>query len=319
MKHLISCKIVSCKIGRMRRGPLLMVAVAVLSGAISATSSAQEMSDVEFKATKLSERVYLLEAEPPIAGNLAVFVGEDGILLVDDQMMPLTPKIKAAIAKIQQGKIAFLINSHYHFDHAGGNEAFGGETTIVAHHNVRKRLKEGREAGSRFIEGTRPSAALPIITFDESVTFHWNGEEVDVIHFPDPSHTDGDSVIFFRGSNVIHTGDQYVNVGGFPYIDRDVGGSALGLRDNIAELLNIVDDETKIIPGHGPLASKADLQWFHDLVAQTIEYIEGAKRAGKTLEEIQNSGLPQKFEAAGKSGFIPESVWIQSVYASLEP
>ena len=123
MKHLISCKIVSCKIGRRRQGPLLMVAVAFLSGAISATSSAQEMSDVEFKATKLSERVYLLEAEPPIAGNLAVFVGEDGILLVDDQMMPLTPKIKAAIAKIQQGKIAFLINSHYHFDHAGGNEA----------------------------------------------------------------------------------------------------------------------------------------------------------------------------------------------------
>lgn len=310
MNHFKSCK---------RPGLLSMIAAVVVFQVISATALAQELPAVELKTTKLSEKVYLLEPEPPLAGNLAISVGEDGILMVDDQMMPLTATIKAAVAKIQEGRISFLINSHYHYDHAGGNEAFGGETTIVAHRNVRKRLAEGREAGSRFIEGTRPSVALPVVTFDENVTFHWNGEEIDVIHFPDPSHTDGDSVIFFRGSNVIHTGDQYVNVGGYPYIDRDVGGSALGLRDNIAALLEVVDDETRIIPGHGPLARKADLQWFHDLVAQTIEHIEGEKRAGKTLEAIQSAGLPKKFEAAGKAGFIPESVWIQFVYASLDP
>ncbi len=295
-----------------------MIAATVLLGAIPATGLAQELSAIELKTTKLSERIYLLEAEPPRAGNLAVSVGEDGIILVDDQMLPITPKIKAAIAKINEGNIAFVINTHYHFDHAGGNEAFAEEATIVAHRNVRKRLKEGRQAGARFIEGTRPSVALPVITFNESLTFHWNNEAVDVIHFPDPSHTDGDSVIFFRGSNVIHTGDQYVNVGGFPYIDQDVGGSALGLRDNIAKLLQIVDDETKIIPGHGPLARKADMQWFYDIVAQTIEHIEGEKRAGKTLEEIQSAGLPEKFEEVGTAGFIPESTWIQFVYSSLD-
>ena len=309
MKHLISCK---------RWRLLSTITVTVLLNVISvSTTSAQELSAVQLETTKLSDRIYMLEPMPPMAGNLAVSAGEDGIILVDDQMMPLTPKIQAAIAEIQKGAIAFVINTHYHFDHAGGNEAFGGESTIVAHSNVRKRLKEGREAGSRFIEGTRPSEALPVITFDESVTFHWNGEEVDVIHFPDPSHTDGDSVIFFRGSNVIHTGDQYVNVGGYPYIDQDVGGTAHGLRNNIAKLLKIIDDDTKIIPGHGPLARKADMQWFYDLVDETIGYIEAEKRAGKTLEEIQSSGLPKKFEAVGKAGFIPEAFWIQSVFASI--
>ena len=295
---------------------LSIFAATFLLGAVPATGLAQDLAAIEIETTKLSERIYMLVAQPPMAGNLAVSVGEDGVILVDDQMMPVTPKIKAAIAKISEGNIEFVINTHYHFDHAGGNAAFGEEATIVAHSNVRKRLKEGREAASRFIEGTRPKAALPVITFGESLTFHWNGEDVDVVHFPDPSHTDGDSVIFFRGSNVIHTGDQFVNLRGYPYIDKDVGGSATGLRDNIAKLLQIVDDETKIIPGHGPLARKADLQWFHDTVAETIEHIAGEKRAGRTLEQIQHAGLPEKFAEVG--GFIPENVWIQSVYTGLD-
>ena len=233
-------------------------------------------------------------------------------------MMPITPRVKAAIAEIQDGEIAFVINTHYHFDHAGGNAAFGEEATIVAHSSVRKRLMEGREWGVVFIEGERPAAALPVLTFDESVTFHWNGEAVDVIHFPNPSHTDGDVVVFFRDSNVVHTGDQYINRNGFPYIDQDVGGTAQGLRDNIASLLEIIDDETTIIPGHGPLATKADLRWFHDVVAETIAHIEGEKRAGKTLEQIQGAGLPEAYEEVG-SGFIPEAAWIQAVYTSLDP
>ncbi len=154
MKHLISDK----------RRTLPMIAATVLLGAFPAAGLAQELSAIELKTTKLTERIYLLEAEPPRAGNLAVSVGEDGIILVDDQMMPITPKIKAAIAKINGGKIAFVINTHYHFDHAGGNAAFGEEATIVAHRNVRKRLKEGRQAGTRFIEGTRPSVALPCLS-----------------------------------------------------------------------------------------------------------------------------------------------------------
>ena len=286
-------------------------------GAVSATAAEQDLAAVEIRTTPLTERIYLLVTEPPTAGNLAVSAGEDGIMLVDDTMMPITPRVKAAIAEIQEGGVAFVINTHFHFDHAGGNAAFGEEATIVAHSSVRKRLMEGREWGVVFIEGERPAAALPVLTFDESVTFHWNGETVDVIHFPDPSHTDGDVVVFFRDSNVVHTGDQYINRNGFPFIDLDVGGTAQGLRDNMAKLLEIIDDETTIIPGHGPLASKADLQWFYDVVAETIAHIEGEKRAGKTVEQIQAAGLPEAYEEVG-SGFIPEAAWIQAVYTSLD-
>ena len=294
-----------------------MVGAWLAVGAVSATAAEQDLAAVEIRTTQLTERIYVLVTDPPTAGNLAVSAGEDGIMLVDDTMMPITPSVKAAIAEIQRGEVAFVINTHFHFDHAGGNAAFGEEATIVAHSSVRKRLMEGREWGVVFIEGERPAAALPVLTFDESVTFHWNGETVDVIHFPDPSHTDGDVVVFFRDSNVVHTGDQYINRNGFPFIDLDVGGTAQGLRDNMAKLLEIIDDETTIIPGHGPLASKADLQWFHDVVAETIAHVEGEKRAGKTVEQIQDAGLPEAYEEVG-SGFIPEAAWIQAVYTSLD-
>ena len=209
-----------------------------------------------------------------------------------------------------------MVNSHYHYDHAGGNADFGLESLIVAHESIRRRLMEGREAGARFRDTPTPVEALPVLTFEDSVTLHRNGERTDVIHSRNPSHTDGDTVIFFRDSNVIHTGDQYVNLGGFPYIDHDVGGSALGLRDNIADVLGMIDDETRIIPGHGPLATKAELQHYHDQVAESIAHIEEAKQSGKPLEEIQSAGLPEKF--ADYTGFMPATAWIQFVYASLE-
>ena len=216
----------------------------------------QELDSVVLHTTKLSDTVYLLLPEPGYGGNIAVLVGEDGILIVDDMLMPLTNKIRDAIESIKPGPITYLLNSHYHYDHAGGNAAFGNTSTIVAHTNVRKRLAEGREAGSQFIEGQRPKEALPVITFEQQMSFYWNGEIVDLIHLDNTSHTDGDSVIFFRDSNVVHTGDQYVNLNGFPFIDRDVGGSAIGLRDNIRTLLSMIDHKTQIIPGHGPLANK---------------------------------------------------------------
>ncbi|MCY3972454.1 MAG: MBL fold metallo-hydrolase, partial [Acidobacteria bacterium] len=244
--------------------------------------------------------------------------GDDGILIVDDAMMPVVPKIKAAVAKIQEGRIDFVVNSHYHFDHAGGNAGFGADSAIVAHANVRKRLLENRHAGANFSATPFPAEALPIVTFNENVTLHWNGEAIDVIHFGNPAHTDGDAAIFFRDSNVVHAGDQFPNLGGYPYIDRDVGGSALGLRDNMAQLLEIVDDETKIIPGHGPLATKADLQKYHDYVAETIDYIDQQKSAGKSLQDVQKDGLPEKYAPYGNGPLSPEPVWIGYVWASLD-
>ena len=278
-------------------------------------AGAQDLSQVKQEIVQLSDTVYLIVPNPPYGGNLAVSVGDDGILLVDDQMMPMTPGIREAIASLQEGRVEYLINTHYHYDHAGGNEAFGKDSVIVAQHNVHMRLAEGREAGARFIEGERPVEALPDITFESDMRFYWNGEAVDVIHFPNNSHTDGDSVIYFRDSNVVHTGDQYVNLNGFPYIDRDVGGSAIGLRDNIGALLDLIDDETKIIPGHGPLATKADLKAFHSIVSESISVVQAFKEQGKSLDEIQQAGLPKKFE--GVVGFMPAGLWIQFVFDSL--
>ena len=293
---------------------LALIVVGFVSNALVYVNS-QDLSKVKQEVTKLSDTVYLLVPNPPLGGNLAVSVGSDGILLVDDQMMPMTPGIREAVSNLQEGNIEYLVNSHYHYDHAGGNEAFGDRSTIVAHHNVHKRLAEGREAGARFIEGTRPLEALPNITFEDNVRFYWNGEAIDVIHFPYNAHTDGDSVIYFRDSNVVHTGDQYVNLNGFPYIDRDVGGSATGLRDNMAALIDIIDEDTKVIPGHGPLATKKDLKAYHTVVADSIGIVQALKDAGNSLEAIQAQGLPERFSEI--VGFMPEKMWIQFVFDSL--
>ncbi len=311
---------------RIRRvGRLLAIAALGLAATLPASAqlniddwAEQAGRDIVWHQTQLSDTVYLLLPEPGRAGNLAVSAGEDGILIVDDAMIPVAPKIKAAVEKIQNGRIDFVVNSHYHFDHAGGNAAFGADSAIVAHANVRKRLLENRHAGANFSATPFPAEALPIVTFNESVTLHWNGEAIDVIYFGNPAHTDGDVAIYFRDSNVVHAGDQFPNLGGYPYIDRDVGGSALGLRDNMAQLLEIVDDETKIIPGHGPLATKADLQKYHDYVAETIDYVEGQKSADKSLEEVQEAGLPEKYAPYGNGPLSPEPVWIGYVWASLD-
>ena len=300
----------------LRTAPIVWALTAALLYTVAAAAQDRDLSKVKQKVHQLSDTVWWLEPQPPLGGNLAVSAGEDGILMVDDQMMPITPNIKETVAGIQKGEIDFLVNSHYHYDHAGGNAAFGLKSLIVAHESVRTRLLEGREAGSNFRAEPHPIEAIPVLTFQESVTLHWNGEEVDVRYLGNPSHTDGDAVIFFRESNVIHTGDQYVNLNGFPYIDRDVGGSATGLRDNIAAVLEMIDNDTKIIPGHGPLATKADLQAYHDRVAATIDHVANEKATGKTLEEIQNAGLAEEY--APFTGFMPHNVWIQSIYDSLD-
>ena len=280
-----------------------------------ASASAQDYSLVEQKVHKLSDTVWWIEPVPAYGGNIAVSAGEDGILMVDDQLMPLTDDIKEAVAGIQKGKVDFLVNSHYHYDHAGGNAAFGEESLILAHHSVRTRLLEAREAGSNFREEPHPAAAIPVVTFNENITFHWNGEAIDVIYIGNTSHTDGDVVIFFRDSNVIHTGDQYVNLNGYPFIDLAVGGSATGLRDNIAGMLALIDDDTKVIPGHGPMTTKAELQAYHDRIAATIDIVEKQKLAGKSIEAIQETGLPDEYSKY--TGFMTIPTWIGHVFSSL--
>ena len=301
----------------------LLFSLAFAVGASWAVPSWQpDTAPVVQQNIRLSDTVWLIEPRPGYGGNVAASVGPDGILLVDDQLMSLVPKIRAAVAEIETeagvyhgGYVKFMVNSHYHYDHAGGNEAFGDTSTIVAHKNVRMRLAEGRAAGALFVDGGHPKAALPVITFDEKATFHFNGEAIEAWFGPNPSHTDGDTVIFFRTSNVMHTGDQYVNLNGFPYIDLDVGGSATGLRDNIAKMLELANDETKIIPGHGPLATKAELQAYHDRISATIAHVAAMKADGMTLEEVQSAGLQEEYKPF--TGFQPEVAWVAYVYASL--
>ena len=246
-------------------------------------------------------------------GNIGVSVGSDGLLIVDDQFAPLADKIRAALKGLSQGDLAFVLNTHWHFDHTGGNEAFGSEATIIAHDNVRKRMEKGQTLRGEQVPPALPKA-LPVITFGESVTIHFNGEEIRVLHYPH-GHTDGDSVIFFTGSNVVHMGDDYF-AGRFPFIDMESGGSLAGLTENIGKVLGELPADVKIIPGHGPVSTKADLQGYLDMLEETTAHVRQRIEAGKDLKAIQEEGLPEKWKDWG-SGFIKTSDWIATIHANL--
>ena len=266
---------------------------------------------VEIKTQKITDTVSMLIGA---GGNIGVSVGDSGILVVDDQFEPLVPKIKAAIAELKAGDIDYVINTHWHFDHTGGNAKLGLEAAILAHENVRVRMAKGQETPRP--TPPAPEVALPVLTFKESTTIHWNGEAVDVIYLPN-GHTDGDSVVFFRGSNVVHMGDHFFNGGTFPFVDLNSGGNAIGLRDNIKKVLSMVDDNTQIIPGHGPLGTKKDLARYHQMLDETIAHIKKSKDAGKSLDEAKAAGIPAAWQSLGEGGFIKTDQWIEFVYSSL--
>ncbi|HSQ23700.1 MAG TPA: MBL fold metallo-hydrolase [Pyrinomonadaceae bacterium] len=273
----------------------------------SARAQQQDFSKVEIKATKVSGNVYMLQGS---GGNIGVSVGTDGILIVDDQFAPLADKIKAALKSLGEGKLKFILNTHWHGDHTGSNAVFGPEAPIVAQTNVRKRLQEGSTA--RKVEPA-PKEALPVITFDQSVSVHFNGEEIRAIHFPH-GHTDGDAVIFFMGSNVVHMGDDFFN-GSFPFVDLDSGGDVDGYVRNVGEVLMKLPAGAKIIPGHGPLGTADDLKRFHRMLTETTEVVRRKIAAGRTLDEIKKDGLPEEWKPWG-TGFVNTDRWIETIYRS---
>ena len=271
-----------------------------------------DYSKVEIKTTKVAGNVYMLEGA---GGNIGVSVGEDGILIVDDQFAPLADKIKASLKTLGQGKLRFILNTHWHGDHTGGNAVFGPDTTIVAHDNVRKRLST--EQKSEFFKSTTPPSpkeALPVITFDQSLTVHFNGEEIRAIHFPN-GHTDGDSVIFFTKSNVVHLGDDFFS-GRFPFVDLESGGSVEGLTKNVGELITKIPAGAKLIPGHGPLSTIDDLKAYHRMLVETTGIIRQKIEAKKSLAQMKSEGLPAEWNSWG-TGFIKTDLWIEIVYRSL--
>ena len=285
----------------------------IVSLLLAVTASAQtDFSKVEMKATKVAGNVYMLQGS---GGNIGVSVGEDGILIVDDQFAPLADKIRAALKGIADKKLHFILNTHWHGDHTGGNVAFGPEATIIAHDNVRKRL--ATEQKSTVFNNTTPPSpkeALPVITFDQTLTVHFNGEEIRAIHYP-KGHTDGDSVIFFSTSNVVHLGDDFF-AGRFPFVDLESGGSVEGLVKNIGELIAKIPADAKLIPGHGPISTLDDLKSYHRMLQQTTEIVRGKIKAGKTLDQIKSEGLPAEWAPWG-TGFIKTDRWVETIYKSL--
>ncbi len=286
---------------------LVVVAGLGLSGATSA-----QWDDVEIKAVSVSTGVWMLEGR---GGNIGVSAGEDGVLLIDDQFAPLGEKIKAAVKRLSDDPIRFVVNTHWHGDHTGGNESLGqGGAVIVAHENVRKQMSLEHLWNERTIP-VSPDAALPVITFVDSVTFHMNGESIRVIHLP-AAHTDGDSLIHFPGANVLHMGDVYFN-GMYPFIDVSSGGSIDGVIAAVERALEIADAETKIIPGHGPLSNRKELARYGDMLAKIRGAIAPLVEAGRSLEQVQAAKPTAEFDEALGGGFINPEQMVENVYTSL--
>jgi len=283
----------------------------ILALLVATSSLAQrDFSGVEVKSTHVAGTVHVIVGA---GGNIGVSVGEDGIVMIDDQYAPLAPKIEVALRLITPKPVRFILNTHHHGDHTGGNEVFGKSAPIVAHENVRKRLAAGTTARG----GTTPPApagALPVLTFNDSLTIHLNGEDVRAVHMPH-GHTDGDSVIWFTKSNVVHMGDTFFN-GTFPFVDRENGGSVRGLTTNIDKVIATIPDDAKVIPGHGPLSDKNGLRAFVAMLRATSAAVEGAIAAGKTLEQIKSDKVLAAWDSWGQ-GFIKSDFWIETIHNEL--
>jgi cyclase len=277
----------------------------------AAVAQQRDLSKVEIKVTPVAGKVYMLEGA---GGNMAASVGEDGIVLVDDQFEPLAPKIRAALQGIASGgKLKFVINTHWHGDHTGGNKVFGLEAPIVAQTNVRRRLSAEQTVMGNKVPPS-PKQALPVLTYDQSVSLHWNGEEIKLVHFPH-GHTDGDTIVFFTGANVVHMGDDFF-AGRFPFVDLGTGGSVQGLIDNVAKALAQMPADAKVIPGHGPLSGRADLDRFHAMLVSTTDIVRRRVQAGESLEKMQAEGLPPELASWGQ-GFVDAKTWILTIRDSL--
>jgi cyclase len=286
-----------------------VVSALALSLCLVAPVAAQDVSNVEIKAQQLAPGVAVLFGA---GGNIGVSYGEDGTVLVDDQFAPLTEKIQKAVADLGAQPVKFLINTHWHFDHSGGNENLGKAGAIImAHDNVRIRLAAGATVAGNVVPPAA-KAALPIITYADGLKLHLNGEEVRVIHI-DPAHTDGDSIIHWTKSNVIHMGDTFMLQISFPFVDVGSGGNVRGFVAAADKVLAIADDQTKIIPGHGAMATKADLQNHRNMIATVIAKVEAGIKAGKTLDQIKASNPTDGFGVNPK-GFISADAFVETVY-----
>lgn len=262
----------------------------------------QDFSKVEIKTIHVAKNVYMLQGS---GGNIGVSVGEDGTLIVDDQFAPLSGKILDALRQLNPNKPRYILNTHHHGDHTGGNPQFGRDGGIIAHANVRKRL----------LAAQLEKSGLPVVTFEDSLSVHFNGEEVRIVHVP-PAHTDGDSMIYFTGANVIHFGDTFFS-GRFPNIDLNGGGTVRGYIKGVERALEKTPAGAKLIPGHGPLSTVKELKEFHEMLVETSGIVQKAIDAGKTLAQIKSDGLPEKYKSWSVPTITTER-WLEMLYNGLK-
>ena len=285
-----------------------------LSAAGAAIAQQQpDWNAIQITATEIRPGVAVLFGN---GGNIGVSHGEDGTLIVDDQFAPLVPKIQAAVAGLGASPVKYLVNTQWHFDHAGGNEPFGqAGAIIVAQTRVRDRLAAGGTvAGNN--SPPAPTAALPVLTYAHSLTFHMNGDTIDVVH-TGGGHTDGDSVIYWRKANVLHTGDMMMKGAGFPFVDLSSGGNVVRLITSLDQAIAMTNADTVIIPGHGPLANRADLIAWRGMIATAVERVQALKTAGRTLEQVK-AAKPVAGLADTSNSFFPEDQFVEAIWGSLE-
>jgi len=287
---------------------------AVLLVGLTASVSTVWADDVQVSAVPVTQQIYMITGK---GGNIGLFIGEDGTFLIDDQYAPLTDKIIAAIEKVGGKYPKFLINTHYHGDHTGGNENIGGKGTLIfSHDNVRERLLTGYYLQPFDMKQAKSSKeGLPVVTFSEDISFHLNGDTVHALHVPH-AHTDGDSFIHFKNANVIHAGDLFFN-GFYPFIDVGHGGSLKGMIEGVDTLLSLADENTRIIPGHGSLGSKADLEQYRNMLAEAFQRLNSLKIAGKSVQEAIAEKPLADLEEEWGDGLFTSDRWIAIIYSGV--
>jgi glyoxylase-like metal-dependent hydrolase (beta-lactamase superfamily II) len=298
---------------------LLVVGLALAAGLARAQMG--DPSKVTLKTTPVAGGISMIEGANGFAGgNVAVTVGDDGLFIIDDEIQPMNAKLKAALGAISKKPVRFVVNTHWHADHTGGNPAMAAAgAVIVAHENVRKRLSVDQVL--KFMDKemkipATPPAALPVVTFTDDVTLHLNGDEVHVIHVP-PAHTDGDAIVHFKNANVIHTGDTVV--GGYPLVDAQSGGTFEGFITAADRILALADDNTKIIPGHGQVMTKADMVAWRQMLISVRDRVAKLDASKKSLDDMKAAKPLADLDERWGKGFINADMLIESVYKTRPP
>ena len=291
------------------------LSIALLAAVAAPLSWAQnDFSEVQIQTTRLADGIYMMVGA---GGNLGLSVGEDGAFLIDDQFAPLSGKIMAAIAEVTDADVEFLLNTHWHGDHTGGNEAFGNAgAIIVAHDNTRVRMttEQLREIFNQTYPPS-PAAALPIVTFDDEMTFHWNGETIRAFHVA-PAHTDGDVILHFEDADIFHMGDTFFN-GLYPFIDVDSNGDINGIIAAGYRVLSMSNPNSQIIPGHGPMATPADLREWLQVLRATRESMQSLIDKGLSEDEALAARPTAEFDEAYGGGFMNPENYNRLLYQSL--